>query len=88
MKHLWAQFTFVTVLFCVNLAYAQSTFTNPLLPSGADPWCIYKDGYYYYTNTTGKNITLWKTTNIATLSTSEKKIAWTPPDTGAYSKQL
>ena len=88
MKHLWAQFTFVIVLFCVNLTYAQSTFTNPLLPSGADPWCIYKDGYYYYTNTTGKNITLWKTANIATLSTSEKKIAWTPPDTGAYSKQL
>ncbi|RYE56554.1 MAG: glycosyl hydrolase family 43, partial [Sphingobacteriales bacterium] len=29
-------------------AQAQ-TFTNPLLPSGADPFSFYKDGYYYYT---------------------------------------
>lgn len=29
------------------------TFTNPLLPSGADPYSYYKDGYYYYTHTTG-----------------------------------
>jgi hypothetical protein len=29
--------------FAVN---AQQTFTNPLLPSGADPWCIYKKGYF------------------------------------------
>ena len=40
---------------------AQQTFTNPLLPSGADPWVTYQDGYYYYTNTTAKNLTLWKT---------------------------
>jgi GH43 family beta-xylosidase len=40
----------------VTVAQAQSetTFTNPLLPAGADPWCIYKNGYYYYTHTTVK----------------------------------
>ncbi|MEO9003337.1 MAG: glycoside hydrolase family 43 protein [Ginsengibacter sp.] len=88
MKHLWIQTTFVLILSCINHSYAQSSFTNPLLPSGADPWCTFKDGYYYYTNTTGKNITLWKTANIAMLSTSEKKVVWTPPETGPYSKQL
>lgn len=70
------------------MVYAQKTFTNPLLPTGPDPWCIYKDGYYYYTNTTGRNITIWKTKNIATLSTSEKKVVWTPPGKGAYSKEI
>lgn len=88
MKHLWILFTYVITLLCINQSYAQSTFTNPLLSSGADPWCTFRDGYYYYTNTTGKNITLWKTANIATLSTSEKRVVWTPPETGPYSRQL
>ena len=62
------------LLLLTNKSYAQgqTTFTNPLLPSGADPWCIYKDGYYY-TNSTGNNITLRKTSNIATLKTAKKK---------------
>ena len=77
-------------LICSVMSYAQisETFTNPLLSSGADPWCIYKDGFYYYTNTTGRNITLWKTKSIAELKTAEKKVIFTPPATGAYSKEL
>ncbi|WEK37885.1 MAG: glycoside hydrolase family 43 protein [Candidatus Pseudobacter hemicellulosilyticus] len=67
---------------------AGATFTNPLLPAGADPWCIYKDGFYYYTHTTGRNITLWKTKTISDLPTAEKKVVFTPPATGAYSKEL
>ena len=43
------------------------TFVNPLLPSGADPFSFYKDGYYYYTHTTGNRIVLWKTDNLANL---------------------
>jgi GH43 family beta-xylosidase len=66
----------------------SETFTNPLLPSGADPWAIYKDGYYYYMHTTGKNLTVWKTRNLADLKNAEKKIVWTPPDRGPYSKQV
>lgn len=64
------------------------TFTNPLLPSGADPWCIYKDGYYYYTNTTGHNIKIWKTANIADLATAENKVVFNPPPKGLYSKEI
>lgn len=67
---------------------AQKTFTNPLLPSGADPWCTYKDGYYYYTHTTGINVTIWKTKNIAQLATAEKKTVFTPPAKGPYSKEI
>ena len=67
-----------------SYAQQQKTFTNPLLSSGADPWCIYKNGFYYYTNSTGRNITLWKTKSIAGLKTAEKKVVFTPPATGAY----
>ena len=64
------------------------TFTNPLLPSGPDPYSFYKDGYYYYTNSLGNHIGLWKTKNIANLKTAEYKTIYTPPAGKEYSKQL
>lgn len=74
----------------VSIAQSSTTlmFTNPILPSGADPWMTYKDGYYYYTNTAGNALVLRKTRNIADLSTAQKKVVWTPPVTGAYSKEI
>ncbi len=65
-----------------------STFTNPLLPSGADPYSYYKDGYYYYTHTLGSKIGLWKTKNLAKLKEAEYKTIYTPPEGTAYSKDL
>src|SRR6476620_7799091 len=88
MKNFFNRILFVTLLFSSSFCDAQKTFTNPLLPSGADPWCIYHNGFYYYTNTTGNNITIWKTRSIATLVTAEKKTVWIPPDTGVYSKDI
>jgi GH43 family beta-xylosidase len=79
---------FLTVIFC-NIGFAQTkTFTNPLLPSGADPWCIYKDGYSYYTNSMGDRLVLWKTKNMAELSTAQKKAVWIPPPNTAWSKDV
>ena len=69
-------------------AFSQHTFTNPLLPSGADPWSIHKDGYYYYTNTLGDRIDIWKTKNLADLKTAERKTIWTPPSGTVYSKEI
>jgi len=73
-------------------SYAQqkpaATFTNPLLPSGADPWSIYHGGYYYYTHTTGNNITLWKTKSLSQLKTAPSKVVWTPPATGPNSREI
>jgi GH43 family beta-xylosidase len=68
--------------------FSQQTFTNPLLPSGADPWSIYKDGYYYYTNTLGDRIDIWKTEDLAALKTAERKTIWVPPVGTPYSKEI
>lgn len=89
-KEFWLiTLSFLMIVSCAEKKIAQEiTFTNPLLPAGADPWCIYKDGYYYYTNTTGTNITIWKTKSIADLATAEKKVVFMPPDTGLYSKEI
>ena len=64
----------------------SGTFTNPLLPSGADPWVLTWNGDYYYMNTTGRNLTLWKTHDITDLRDAEKKIIWTPEPDTAWSK--
>ncbi|SFC63881.1 glycoside hydrolase family 43 protein [Spirosoma endophyticum] len=67
---------------------AQRTFTNPIKNSGPDPWVLQKDGWYYYMNTTGRNLTLWKTRNLADLNTAESKIIYTPPAGKPYSREL
>lgn len=70
------------------LSVQAQRFTNPLLPSGADPFSFYKDGYYYYTHTLGNRIGLWKTKNIADLATAEHKVIYTPPAGTMWSKEL
>jgi GH43 family beta-xylosidase len=62
--------------------------TNPLLPDGADPWVLAHQGTYYYTHTTGRNLTLWKTRHFADLKTAESKVVWTPPATGPNSHEI
>jgi len=81
----------LTVLF-FSSAFAQPAakkqFTNPLLPSGADPWVIYHAGYYYYTNSKGDRLVLYKTKNMADLKSAENKNVWLPPPNTMYSKEL
>jgi GH43 family beta-xylosidase len=79
------------LLLCTVAVHSQDslqTFTNPLLPTGADPFSFYKDGYYYYTHTTGNRIVIWKTKNLATLKTAEQKTIFTPSPGTAYSKEI
>ena len=65
-----------------------ATFTNPLLPSGPDPWVIYHEGFYYYMNTTARNLTIWRTADITELKRAEKRVVWTPPDAGPDSHEI
>jgi GH43 family beta-xylosidase len=78
---------YLCILICQN-AFGQGTFTNPLLPSGADPWVMHKDGYFYYTHTVGDKINLWKTKNLHELRNVLPETVWTPPSTGPNSKAI
>ncbi len=69
-------------------AQPGSTFTNPLLTSGPDPYSFYKDGFYYYTNSLGNCIGIWKTKSLANLATGIYKTIYTPPHGTAWSKDL
>lgn len=69
--------------------FAQSgTFTNPLLPSGADPYSTFHQGYYYYTHTLQNRLVLYKTKNLASIAEAESKTIWTPPEGTMYSEEI
>jgi len=66
----------------------QANTINPLLPSGADPWAIYQNGFYYYTHTVGNKLVLWKTKELQKLKSAEVKTVWTPPPAGPNSRDI
>src|SRR3954447_16513692 len=69
----------------MNGLAALALLINPLLPSGADPWITSRNGFYYYMNTTGSSLVIWKTKSISALAAAQKKTVWRPPESGPYS---
>jgi GH43 family beta-xylosidase len=74
--------------YCQAQEKNNETFTNPLFSSGADPWITWKDGFYYYTNTSGTRLVLRKGRNLSELKSAEQKTIWTPPAGAPYSKEI
>lgn len=63
--------------------YADSlttTYVNPLLPFGPDPWAIWYGDQYYYMHTLQDSLVLWRTKDITDLRNAEKKTIWIPTD--------
>jgi GH43 family beta-xylosidase len=69
-------------------ANKDSTFQNPLLPGGADPWVIEKNGVYYYMSTNGGNISIWKTSAVTELGHIKPVVVWQPPASGVHSRNI
>ena len=67
---------------------ADTTFTNPLLTSGADPWVIQNDTTYYYMNTLGDHLAIWATGRMSALGSATPVTIWLPPASGSYSKDI
>lgn len=81
--------TLLLSLCCAGAGLGQSTtFTDPLLPNGPDPWVIYWNGFYYYSNSTGTNLTLRKTADITDLRHAETRAVWTPEPGHPWSNEL
>jgi GH43 family beta-xylosidase len=66
----------------------RSTFTNPLLPSGPDPWVTREGDTYYYMHTLGDRLAIWKTTDISRLASVAPKTIWTPPAEGPNAQSI
>lgn len=58
------------------------TFINPIKSSGPDPWVIKKGDFYYYTQTSGNRVSIWKTQFIEDLSSAKEVVIWNAPTEG------
>jgi len=58
------------------------TFINPIKSSGPDPWVIKKGYFYYYTQTSGNRVSIWKTQFIEDLSSAKEVVIWNAPTEG------
>ncbi len=65
-----------------------TTFSNPILSSGPDPWIIQKDNSYYYTHTLGNRIMIWKTDKVSNMRNAASRTVWTAPSTGPNSQNV
>ncbi|OYX25572.1 MAG: glycosyl hydrolase family 43 [Flavobacteriales bacterium 32-35-8] len=80
--------SFFIILFSIYSYGQTDTYTNPILPTGADPFSFYHNGFYYYTNTMYNEIKIWKTKNLAHLSDAESKTIFVPPKGKPFSEHL
>ncbi len=78
----------VAALGAGRCAAQAGTFTNPLLERGPDPWVVWWKGFYYYSNSEGKDLVLRKTADITDLRNAEVKAVWTPEEGHAWSKEV
>lgn len=65
-----------------------TTFINPLLSAGPDPWVYQKDGFYYYLNTTGGDVRIRKTAKMSELSAAPATVVWSPPSAGPNARDV
>lgn len=72
----------------VYIPPTETTFINPLLSSGPDPWVIKKDSFYYYTHTSGDKIRVWRTKSMSQLKNASDQTIWSKPSTGANSQNV
>ena len=66
----------------------KTTFNNPLLNSGPDPWVIQRNGFYYYMHTEGNKIVIYKTKTLSQLYKATKKVVYNAPAEGSDSRNI
>jgi len=81
----------VTLLMCLASpasAATPDTFSNPLLPSGPDPWIVRDGSTYYYMATRGDRLTIRKTSDLTRLADAQEVTVWRPPATGPNAQSI
>lgn len=53
-------------------------YTNPVIGGGSEPWAIFHEGKYYYTQSLADCIILWETDDITQLAEAAKKNVYSP----------
>jgi GH43 family beta-xylosidase len=71
-----------------TLPSTGKTFKNPLMSNAPDPYVIKVGSTYYYTNTIGNKIGIWKTTAMSKLATATFTTVFSPPSSGPNSDNI
>jgi len=69
-------------------AAGKGTFSNPLLPSGPDPWIVRDGATYYYMATRGDRLTIRRTNDLTRLSDAQEITVWRPPASGPNAQSI
>lgn len=72
----------------VAQAPAARSFTNPLLPSGPDPWIVRHEDTYYYMHTLGDRLSIRATKDVSRLAEAPETVVWTPPVDGVNAQSI
>lgn len=74
---------------CSSSKGEKTTFSNPILSEGPDPFVYqHTDGFYYCMVTRGDRLTLWKTNDFTDLKDKQHSDIWFPPDKGPNSSNI
>ncbi|KAF1848369.1 glycoside hydrolase family 43 protein [Cucurbitaria berberidis CBS 394.84] len=66
----------------------STTFTNPIINEGADPWMFRHGDYYYLTYSNNVNVTLFRSKSLTDWDGAESKLVFAPPPGMNYSTDL
>ncbi|WP_281044362.1 glycoside hydrolase family 43 protein [Sphingomonas oryzagri] len=72
----------IVALASLTGATAPRTFTNPLLPSGPDPWIARAGSTYYLMKTDGNRLVIRASPNLGGFRDAVPHTVWTPPAHG------
>ena len=57
-------------------------------PESEDPWVIFQDGYYYYTKTTGDNVTIFKSERLEEVGKSKGIVVFEASENGPVKSNI
>lgn len=83
----WARTALCASLLAAS-GVATASFTNPILPSGPDPWILRVGKTYYLMTTSGNRLTIRKTNDITKVATAPDVTVWTPPVAGPNARSI
>lgn len=66
---------------------AAQTYTNPIVPRGADPWVFQWGGQYFYTGTSGSDVKVSRSPWLQSLNSNSRQV-WDPPSNTPYGNNL
>lgn len=70
-------------------ASRAGTFTNAIISDGADPWVVFQNGYYYFTDTTGGGAKVHRATRLAgTNGIGNASVVWTFTPPAPHNKEV